>query len=46
MLLSIIIIIEFTYDIMTSGFVFFFLGFFPLVFISAFSGLEIAIAYI
>ncbi|KAK4538935.1 hypothetical protein RGQ29_032148 [Quercus rubra] len=36
----------FTYNIMTSGFVFFFLGLFPLAFIIAFSGLELAIAFI
>lgn len=36
----------FTYNIMTSGFVFFFLGLFPLAFIMAFSGLELAIALI
>ena len=36
----------FTYNIMTSGFVFIFLGLFPLVFIIAFSGLELGIAFI
>ena len=36
----------FTYNIMTSGLVFFFLGFFPLAFIIAFSGLELGIAFI
>ena len=36
----------FTYNIMTSGFLFFFLGLFPLAFIIAFSGLELAIAFI
>lgn len=36
----------FTYNIMTSGFIFFFLGLFPLVFIIAFSGLELGIAFI
>jgi F-type H+-transporting ATPase subunit a len=36
----------FTYQIMTSGIIFFFLGLIPLVFIIAFSGLEIAIALI
>ena len=36
----------FTYNIMTSGFIFFFLGFFPLAFIIAFSGLELGIAFI
>ena len=36
----------FTYNIMTSGFVFFFLGLFPLAFIIAFSGLELGIAFI
>ena len=34
----------FTYNIMTSGFIFFFLGLFPLAFIIAFSGLELGIA--
>jgi F-type H+-transporting ATPase subunit a len=36
----------FTYNIMTSGIIFFFLGLIPLTFIIAFSGLEIAIAVI
>lgn len=36
----------FTYNIMTSGVVFFFLGLFPLAFIIAFSGLELGIAFI
>src|SRR6202042_3146087 len=36
----------FTYNIMTSGFVFFLLGLIPLVFIIAFSGLELGIAFI
>lgn len=36
----------FTYKIMTSGILFFFLGLFPLAFIIAFSGLELAIAFI
>jgi len=36
----------FTYNIMTSGITFFFLGLIPLAFIVAFSGLEIAIAMI
>jgi F-type H+-transporting ATPase subunit a len=36
----------FTYNIMTSGFVFFFLGLIPLAFIIAFSGLELGIAFI
>ena len=36
----------FTYNIMTSGFIFFFLGLLPLAFIMAFSGLEIGIAFI
>jgi F-type H+-transporting ATPase subunit a len=36
----------FTYNIMTSGIIFFVLGLFPLVFIIAFSGLELAIAFI
>jgi len=44
MLLS--ILSGFTYNIMTSGFIFFFLGLFPLAFIIAFSGLELAIAFI
>ena len=36
----------FTYNIMTSGFLFIFLGLFPLAFIIAFSGLELGIAFI
>lgn len=36
----------FTYNIMNSGLIFFFLGLFPLAFIIAFSGLELAIAFI
>jgi len=36
----------FTYNIMNSGFVYFFLAFLPLAFIIAFSGLELAIAFI
>jgi F-type H+-transporting ATPase subunit a len=36
----------FTYKIMTSGILFFFLGLLPLAFIVAFSGLELAIAFI
>lgn len=36
----------FTYNIMTSGFSFFFIGLLPLAFIIAFSGLELAIAFI
>ena len=36
----------FTYNIMTSGFIFFFLGLLPLAFIIAFSGLEIGISFI
>lgn len=36
----------FTYNIMTSGLVFFFLGLLPLAFIIAFSGLELGIAFI
>jgi F-type H+-transporting ATPase subunit a len=36
----------FTYNIMTSGFIFFFIGLLPLTFIIAFSGLELAIAFI
>src|SRR5205809_1062959 len=38
--------ISFTYNIMTSGFIFFFFGLIPLAFIIAFSGLELAIAFI
>src|SRR6202012_4820784 len=40
------ILAGFTYNIMTSGFIFFFLGLIPLAFIIAFSGLELAIAFI
>ena len=36
----------FTYNIMTSGILFLFLGLFPLAFIIAFSGLELGIAFI
>jgi len=36
----------FTYNIMNSGFFYFFLAFLPLAFIIAFSGLELAIAFI
>jgi F-type H+-transporting ATPase subunit a len=36
----------FTYNIMTSGFIFIFLGLVPLIFIIAFSGLELGIAFI
>jgi len=36
----------FTYNIMTSGLIFFFLGLVPLAFIIAFSGLELGIAFI
>lgn len=36
----------FTYNIMTSGLIFFFLGLLPLSFIIAFSGLELGIAFI
>jgi F-type H+-transporting ATPase subunit a len=44
MLLS--ILSGFTYKIMTSGILFFILGLIPLAFIIAFSGLELAIAFI
>nr|YP_009574426.1 ATP synthase subunit 6 [Aspergillus parasiticus]YP_010192325.1 ATP synthase F0 subunit a [Aspergillus terricola]YP_010480597.1 ATP synthase subunit 6 [Aspergillus arachidicola]YP_010480613.1 ATP synthase subunit 6 [Aspergillus transmontanensis]YP_010480646.1 ATP synthase subunit 6 [Aspergillus sergii]YP_010480658.1 ATP synthase subunit 6 [Aspergillus minisclerotigenes]YP_010480673.1 ATP synthase subunit 6 [Aspergillus caelatus]YP_010480689.1 ATP synthase subunit 6 [Aspergillus pseudocaela len=44
MLLS--ILSGFTYNIMTSGILFFFIGLVPLAFIIAFSGLELAIAFI
>ena len=44
MLLS--ILSGFTYNIMTSGILFFFLGLIPLSFIIAFSGLELVIAFI
>jgi F-type H+-transporting ATPase subunit a len=40
------ILAGFTYNIMTSGFIFFFLGIIPLAFIIAFSGLELGIAFI
>ena len=40
------ILAGFTYNIMGNGFVYFFLGLLPLAFIIAFSGLEIAIAFI
>src|SRR6478735_3944237 len=40
------ILAGFTYNIMTSGFIFFFLGLVPLSFIIAFSGLELGIAFI
>ena len=40
------ILAGFTYNIMTSGLLFFFLGLIPLVFIIAFSGLELGIAFI
>lgn len=40
------ILAGFTYNIMTSGLLFFFLGLIPLAFIIAFSGLEIGIAFI
>jgi len=36
----------FTYKIMTSGILFLFVGLIPLAFIIAFSGLELAIAFI
>jgi F-type H+-transporting ATPase subunit a len=36
----------FTYNIITSGIFFFFVGLLPLVFIVAFSGLELGIAFI
>jgi F-type H+-transporting ATPase subunit a len=36
----------FTYNIMISGFIYFLLGLLPLAFIIAFSGLELAIAFI
>ena len=44
MLLS--ILAGFTYNIMSSGIVLFFIGLIPLVFIMAFSGLEMGIAVI
>lgn len=40
------ILAGFTYNIMTSGFIFLFLGLIPLAFIIAFSGLELGIAFI
>ena len=40
------ILAGFTYNIMTSGIIFFFLGLMPLAFIIAFSGLELGIAFI
>jgi F-type H+-transporting ATPase subunit a len=40
------ILAGFTYNIMKSGFIFFLLGLIPLLFIIAFSGLEIGIAFI
>lgn len=40
------ILSSFTYNIMTSGILFFFIGLVPLAFIMAFSGLELAIAFI
>nr|YP_010119265.1 ATP synthase subunit 6 [Golovinomyces cichoracearum]QQY98315.1 ATP synthase subunit 6 [Golovinomyces cichoracearum] len=40
------ILAGFTYNIMTSGFIYFLLGLVPLCFIIAFSGLELAIAFI
>jgi F-type H+-transporting ATPase subunit a len=40
------ILAGFTYNIMTYGFIFFFLGLIPLAFIIAFSGLELGIAFI
>ena len=40
------ILAGFTYNIMTSGVIFFFLGLIPLSFIIAFSGLELGIAFI
>lgn len=40
------ILAGFTYNIMTSGIIFFFLGLVPLAFIVAFSGLEFGIAFI
>ncbi len=40
------ILAGFTYNIMNKGFVYFFLGLIPLLFIIAFSGLEIGIAFI
>jgi F-type H+-transporting ATPase subunit a len=40
------ILAGFTYNIITSGFILFFLGLIPLIFIIAFSGLELGIAFI
>jgi len=40
------ILSSFTYNIMTSGIIFFFIGLLPLAFIIAFSGLELGIAFI
>jgi F-type H+-transporting ATPase subunit a len=40
------ILAGFTYNIMTNGILFFFLGLIPLLFIIAFSGLELGIAFI
>jgi F-type H+-transporting ATPase subunit a len=40
------ILAGFTYNIMSKGLVYFFLGIVPLLFILAFSGLEIGIAFI
>lgn len=40
------ILAGFCYNIMTSGFLFFFLGLIPLAFIIAFSGLELGVAFI
>ena len=40
------ILADFTYNIMTSGIIFFLLGLIPLAFIIAFSGLELGIAFI
>ena len=40
------ILAGFTYNIMTSGFIYFLLGLVPLCFIITFSGLELAIAFI
>ena len=40
------ILAGFCYNIMTAGFIFFFVGIIPLVFIIAFSGLELGIAFI
>ena len=40
------ILAGFCYNIMTSGFIFLFVGLIPLTFIIAFSGLELGIAFI